>query len=398
MNKIKDIGNKKKNAIILMIFLYLKYIISCTSLFVFYKYTNIITIILTVIMMLIILKINKCRINYKLIITFLFIFSIYLINSLFVEYKIIILNWWIEFLSYNLIIMYAINRGIDYDYIMKIWYKIAIYTSSMTIISYILGTISYAGYMFVGIYMSYNFMILYYVLLNDKQNKIKNFFFISVTFIILMLEGNKGSLITAGAGFIVLSYSYTRHKCLAVIGGTFIGTVVLFNIKSIFEVVLKITDMMNISTVSVSRWLYFLEKGFRGGSAGRDILYSDAVDIIRNSGGMPRGVGYYESITGWEYPHNLFLDIFIVLGPILGIIFIFWILYRSFRIIKRNKNINAPKVMFFKMMFCYFVMRTLTSSTFIKERSFWIIVFMIIFESYKIIVHDKKVIVSTIRQ
>lgn len=384
----RNLHTDKKNAILIIVFLYAKYIISSSTVFTFHKYTNILSAILSALIIIVMLTINKFKINKKSFIILIGIITLYLLNMLMVNYKLYVAQWLLEFLMYNFIFLYIIGKSVDYEYLISFWNKIAVYTSVMTFIGVIIGTVDYVSYMFLGIYMSLNFIVMIFVLINQNKKKIYLLLTILGTFVVILLRCNKGSLVTIAIATVFIMHNNIKSKKVKIINILLLSIVtplVYFNIKTIFRVTIGIANYLNMNTFTLNRWMYSLETGFKGGSAGRDILYEKAIDIIKSLNGLPGGVGAfkYMSDTIFEYPHNLILDVLIVLGPVLGCGVLILIIIKSINFFRQVKKYDYHKAMFFQMIFCYFIGRTLTSSTFLKERGFWIVIFMLLLTKNK---------------
>src|SRR5699024_9497112 len=117
---------------------------------------------------------------------------------------------------------------------------------------------------------------------------------------------------------IVFLFYKSNHK----IKFSFIGVITLiflmfidfklFLVNILEKLILIISDL-NMSTLTLKKTLIVIQEGFSEGSTGRNILFEQAVDIIKD-GFIPRGIGYYKAFTDYDYPHNIFLDLFIIFG------------------------------------------------------------------------------------
>lgn len=385
--KFENLKIGEKNAFLIMVFLYIKYIISSCTLFYLEQYVTPLATIGTCIILGVMLYYNHFKINKKAIILLFTIIFLYCLNIILSDEKIYVLSWLIEFGMYNVIFLYLFSKGVNYQYLIYIWSRIAILTSLLTFLSMITGSISMAGYMYIGIYMSLNFIIFLYKAYSSEK-KIYYLTIVLSALLVILLRANKGALVTCFLGFLILSYSYIKDKSKKILFILIFGFILpcfMFFLTEIFELMFNIAEHFGVSTFSLSRWLYTLEAGFSGGSSGRNLLYGYALDIITNSYGLPGGVSIFYSYTNYqyEYPHNFVLDILIVLGPIIGSIILIFFIVSSIKYYLHTKKYDYSKAMFFLMMMIFFIGRTLTSSTFLKERSFWIIVFMLIFAEKK---------------
>src|SRR5699024_740705 len=133
---------------------------------------------------------------------------------------------------------------------------------------------------------------------------------------------------------------------------------------------------LNMSTLTLKKTLIVIQEGFSEGSTGRNILFEQAVDIIKD-GFIPRGIGYYKAFTDYDYPHNIFLDLFIIFGYLsirLVVVSIIAIIYYF----KRETFILRKDIVL--MVLTASVIRLLLSSTFLQEISLWMVIGLMIFK------------------
>lgn len=372
---------EKKNAILIIIFLYAKYLSSCCSLFYLDEYTNQMAIVLSLVIFVYMFICNDFKMTRKAILILLFVVMLYLLNMVFSDEKIYVLSMLVDFLAYNVIFLYLLNQKIDYQYLLQFWSKVAVVTTFITMLASLLGSLNSVNYMYIGIYMSLNYIIIFYQTL---QNGIKSRYAVMLicAFLLILLKANKGALVTVWIGTVLLYYNSVknRNKKTIFILGTILSLPLIYvNLISIFEFIQNIIERLNMNAIAINRWIYTLKIGFEGGSAGRDVLYSEAITLIKDLCGLPGGVAAYYIYTGHEYPHNIILEVMIVLGTVLGTLGIVIFIIKSISYYKNVKNCDYCKAIFFIMMWSFFVGRTLFSSTFLKERGFWIVTFMILF-------------------
>lgn len=371
------------NSKTLIVFIYLKFILSMVTLFLVEDYINILTIFFTVLIFLNLLYKNKFKICAIFLISMLSIALLYIFNLFFVTNKNVILAQLLDFLSYNIIVAYTITCGIDYKFLLEYWYKLACKINIALIIFILLGLTKNVGYMYIGIYNAYNSIIISYYMLNKNQKKIKNCFLFFITVVIALFYSNRSSLITVLFGFCYGLFCYlkkrTLKKFIFYIICIFIIFLIICFFDNILNLMLSVLERMDINTYSINKYIRMLKGEFWEMSSGRDVLYKVASDAIIESNGLPLGVGYFNKATSGEfnYPHNFILEWYVVFGYILGSIFLFILLVLIALYYTKNKK-NKEKIVVFSIFLLYFITRTMFSSTFLKERSFWVVIFMII--------------------
>lgn len=379
MEKVMDKHVYRTNGKILILFIYLKYICSIVTIG-NSMLTEVMTMSITVLLVIYFCIKNKFKINYKVMATILVITIFYFINLIIVPYKVEVISGYIQFITYNLIIILTIINGVDYNYVLNYWYKISKILTVATALIIVFKLQRNMNYMFIGIYNSYNSLILLYFLFNDHENKIKNVIFVGLT-IAISLFGNRSAMLTIGLGIIVIfsirRYNKNLKKLISNIGVYSILIALVINLHKILDLVILILNRININSYAVRKFIIMLEEGLASSSSGRDVLYDAALNIISSSKGLPRGIGYYYQVTGSQYPHNFILEWFIVFGVVVGSALLIILLYSIVSFIFKNK-LNEEKKIFFILMLIYFFTRSLFSSSFLIERSFWIVIMMLV--------------------
>lgn len=367
-----------ENAKFLIIFMYIKFLIYPLKFAVNSdSFINAISGMVTVAIGLYLLNINKFKISNKFIIFILSILLLFMLNIFLVDYKSIVTTEMLNFIIYNIIIIYIISQGINFKHSLNIWYKIAIYTTIVSPIYMIMVSNKMSSYMFYGIYMSYSFCIilLYYI----KTNKKINLPLLMYILVSTMIYGNRSAVLTMIMSIIIFNLLFQEKYTKKVI------FIILISLLSIFAVIyqdqlisetIRFLTQLDLKTYSINKYLLQLNKGLGSALSGRDFLYNDGLRMISESKGLPLGIGYFENATGIRYPHNFFIDFFIVFGIYGGIILLSSILISS---IKTFINFDKYGKQFMILIFIVSSVRLMFSSTFIVERNFWIIISLLVF-------------------
>lgn len=116
--------------------------------------------------------------------------------------------------------------------------------------------------------------------------------------------------------------------------------------------------------------IIFVNKGFVESSSGREDLYINSINLIKENYLMPKGVGYYQYVTGGNYPHNVILDLLITFGIItIPIIFCFIIAV----VIKYKKSQTTFRLIFSTLLI-FITARLTFSGNFWSEQVLWILI------------------------
>lgn len=325
---------------------------------------------------------NKSRISKKFIILFLSLNLLFLINILLVNYKSLIVDIYIEFLISSALAMYLAFQSIDYKYFAKCWYVqgvigIAIWLCYLNIV-----TSGATSYMFFGVSMSFCFAIVFYRFLDKK--KFYDLILLLIAYCLIAVLANRGAFLTINVIVILFVYLKFRYKVFLFLPGALLILIGLYvDVKKLIaESIYSINQFLianNIDSYSFTKFADMLINGLAESSSGRDVLYNQALAILEK-GISPKGVGYFQYITGINYPHNFILDVLLILGffsiPLL--------IFMSMRILNFFKyEIDIFKKDMFLLLLLIIFIRLFLSSTFLYEVPFWAIVGILLNSTYK---------------
>lgn len=313
---------------------------------------------------------NRMVLNKKFLFHFLILNSLFLINIFLVSKNDIIIDIYIRFLKISTMGLFLSIQKLNYETLYTTWYGYAIINMIIQILSILKGTPEQISYMSFGSSLVLSFSIIFYRYL-DKRKIINLIFAISI-FASIVIHGNRGAILTCIVLILVLTYRKRNNKYL-ILPLIFIVLIAfyLIDIKKVIIQIIETTILFiskyNVSSYSLEKLLVGLNKGIGVSSSSRDILYSNAISIIK-SGFQPRGVGYFESIYGM-YVHNVFLDILIIFGYYS--IFIFFLL--SLSIFKFfSTEIDYKKKDMVILFLIISLVRLMLSGMFLYETLFWI--------------------------
>lgn len=284
-------------------------------------------------------------------------------------------NGWLDyyftqFVSYGLILLLIFLLRFDFKYL----YKYLIIHSYMTVLIYLL--VLFSGkvvlsddYMTWGLNITFGFsFILADTIINKKLLK---FVYLVPIAILIVINGNKGTVLILG---IVVLFSLYRiwDNWLKKTIATIVMGVFFLNLTDIFIYLINNLESTGLITNS------YALNGFKTALNQGDysLLFDSRVNIYDNSVMIIQeniiglGIGKFEEIFGL-FPHNLFLDIFVTYGVIIGIPFLCLIIYE---IISGYKSIkNKQQLVIFIAIFSNF-MRLMVSKTFVSDPMFWLMI------------------------
>lgn len=214
----------------------------------------------------------------------------------------------------------------------------------------------------------------------EKGYRIISVFLLIVYLMILMRYGIRGFWLITFLFLLILFYRLSVDKIsdkkdkikalliLSVI--VLLVCIVYFNLSQIIIFIRSfLINHFDIRIYALDKYIYYLGKD--NITNGRDGLYSEALKIIKENWLVGRGVGYYESKTGY-YVHNIFLQSMCEGGIIYLIPILFLVIYSIFRLLfYGNIKLDNYKTSYFIMIFfCSFAV-LLFSSVIWQLNIFW---------------------------
>lgn len=206
--------------------------------------------------------------------------------------------------------------------------------------------------------------------LSEKNLKFKYLYLILVIFMVSII------FIVQGRGGLILLLVYGMFTVVQLITNKEIKLaekikLIIFGFLLIF---LAFTLFVNLKE---NRILSYFENGeFQvGNTSGRDILYSNSIELIKDKFLMGYGMfNYYPSLGGT--PHNIFLEIFLISGFVGLIIFIFITFYYIYKFVKLYEEDSIDKLVIY--IFAYPTIFLMFSGNFLIIAELWFVIFYVI--------------------
>lgn len=158
--------------------------------------------------------------------------------------------------------------------------------------------------------------------------------------LIILLGGSRGPILDLGIFFFIymlISFQHSKKKVRSVF---LIVTITILLVLSYQWLLLQLGAVMNKIGIS-SRFIRKLLEGSIASDSGRNIIWSAAIEMIKahplGYGAMgTRHVIYYIIDVG--HPHNIFLELLVDTGVIIGSIIIITMIVRSVQIFRMSNN------------------------------------------------------------
>src|SRR5699024_5624549 len=274
--------------------------------------------VLTAIILIISLYINKNKLNFKAIVIIFGIIMIFLINYLLLSFEEETTHLLIEFIKFGAIPFYLASTIKNTENIYKYWLVLGIL--NFVILLFYIEQINERefNYMTFGRYMSLSFIIFSYYYYKGKF-KVSMFFIMLITMIAVFIFGNRSSIL-----IIILIVFYFEIKKLIQkrtlmqyfkLTLITIGLIYLIsNIKKLVYKLIYLLEINNLNSYSFKKLIALFDNNTTSFVSGRDNIYFDSVKLIYKNNLMPKVIGYYQNVTEHVYPHNVFFDIMITFG------------------------------------------------------------------------------------
>ena len=194
-------------------------------------------------------------------------------------------------------------------------------------------------------------------------------------------------LILLGSSYIILFKTITRGAIISALFGVFSLILIKISPRNRIKVLVLLSIFVILAIFSLNQVLLYIipTEGSSIGvlnklfllsesgdiSNGRDILYKNAIEYIKQRPLLGYGIGYYEKFNQ-IYPHQLFLELLCEFGIIGMVLIIFPIIRRGYLIVSKSLNeINPLIVIYLSTLF----ISLMVSNSFWLVPNFWFIYF-----------------------
>jgi len=237
----------------------------------------------------------------------------------------------------------------------------------------LLGILIFTGRASTGTYsmaLSYYMLLPTIIFIDELIDKfsLRIASFIGISLLIIIALGSRGAVLCVVV-FVFLKIikvigKLTFKRVLAYIGLLSIGVISFINLDRIFEKVYLI--LLNYGIKSRSLLLFSRDEVHL---SGRESIYNSLIIELSNSPFLGIGIAGDRLIHSGSYAHNIFLEILVNFGLIIGIIIVTVLVI----IIIKNLLIkDKEKYAFFIIWLNLGFVHLMVSSTYITDMKFWI--------------------------
>lgn len=333
-------------------------------------------IILTVFLLIVFLAYNikKIIITKKFIIINLIVFLTFLISFLKVNDNKYTIYYLMNYFLYGSIAIFFIQYKYEYRRVFQYINLIFIIFTPILLIKYIPLIKTSANLNFM-MDLSYSVLIgITATVINFKYCKSKAFKTVSTICLIInlyylvFLNNNRGSILAILVFMIIylLRHVKNRKRLLIILS---IAIIILIPSRNV------IIDYIENVDTNIS-WIKRLQFQIKQDNitSDRDILYNDAIEIIKDNIFTGIGIGEFENDHRGGYTHNIFLQMACENGIIWALTIGLYILICSYKNI--IKTYDTEENIFLMFLFVQFIPRLLLSSVQWLNPYIWIYIYM----------------------
>lgn len=194
---------------------------------------------------------------------------------------------------------------------------------------------------------------------------------IAGSFIIFFDCGTRGAMVTLIFAFVmlVIAKCSSIKKLILIMFILIIGLVFLLNMEAILVSIYNIFSDFGIDFPALTKMISMMQSGTADN--GRDEIYMMGIEVFKTGPLIGRGVGYFESLSGGIYVHNIILELLCEIG-IVGTICVFALIMGNFVKIFLKKRIREQEIVFYIILFLVTVPLLCFSSSYWLLPSYWL--------------------------
>lgn len=373
-----NIDKIKYNSRILAIYIYLYSFLQILTPIINEHIISYISYLITIIIFIKLIVKNKYNIDISFI-YYILITGIYIcINLLCVNYKSYVFTAGFVFIMQSIIPFFIISsQNINFDIFIIYWKRICVCMTIILPVYILLSKLKIIGYGSISTITNLNCLIIIYEIYTRKGKNNLNLIILLLNLTISAIYGGRMSFISI-LTTIVAMYIYNNgeknlKRLTKIVVCSICIVYIILNAYTILEYIDSILLKFNIHSRNIEKLLLQINVGLFDKSvvSGRDIIYDVAINGIKNSNGLPLGLGFIREYTHGHYyfAHNIILDFIITFGFIMSIPIIMLILIRLIYIHKiknRNKDIKIIWDLILILGISYFT-RSLSGAYFLAD-------------------------------
>lgn len=200
---------------------------------------------------------------------------------------------------------------------------------------------------------------------------------IAGSFIIFVDCGTRGAMVAFLFAFLMLLIAKCTSikKIVLITFVLIIGLVFILNIESILVIIYNIFLELGIDFPALTKMITMMQNGTADN--GRTEIYMKGIEVFKTSPLIGRGVGYFESLSGGIYVHNILLELLCEIG-IIGTGCVLILLIGNFIKAFLKKRVRKQETVLDIILFLSTVPLLCFSSSYWLLPSYWLYFWIII--------------------
>ena len=294
------------------------------------------------------LIINRCRFKKSFLLSLIGLITLSSLNVLLAKEQSYVIPDALNFFVFLIIPLYVMTSNkVDYKYLSKLLFNNAIFLTLLLPYFYYLRQNNYINYFDMGIVCHTSIICMGVHYATSSKNKFLDIIIVSINLIVGLIFGSRTVVLASVVVVIIAIIFQSKKKSLGYwISIVSIALIAIFFVYNIQEILMMISDILqanNIRSRNINLFILQLQSNsITEVFSGRNEIYPIIIDYLSLSGFLPSGFGMARVITNGNYyhAHNFILEIFLILGIPLSLLFFAVILNKISRLLKHNKYLK----------------------------------------------------------
>ena len=309
-------------------------------------------------------------------IKYILFFSVFFIVSSFFSVNVMqTLEVYLNFLKFSVLPFFFfqyINRS---DCLFSSLSSVAKLSFFILILSIPLVIDGNVNYMVYGVSLSSTLIFIYFNDLRNEKFNIFNFIIILIGLASIFILGNRMAFFSAVLSLFCVKVLFLEFKLayrfLLIFICLFVAVVIMHFLYDILIFMQDFLSAYGVYSYSIQKLIMMTDEGVVSSSSGREVVFLEAIEMICNNFFLPYNVGYYQANTihGAPYPHNLILDLLLIVGlPGVLILMVFYGRFILATLMLPEKSLKY----FIITISIYSLSRLSLSGSFWSDTLFWL--------------------------
>ncbi len=373
--KIKEIianfQKKDQISIVCLIWIYLKPIIDTVLFFLNGSLVSYLYYLVIIIISLYI--VTRIGIEKRSIIFLIIFIVLVLLNCAMVNYKnYVFVEGFTDIIIWLIPVFAITGKYFNFNNFLNWWFRFSLCMSGFVLIPIILNSLKLLNYGSISSILLPNLLILSWYYFKEKGILSKTFKWIVFNMILIFLFAGRMAFLSISLTIVVFFFIQKnidlKIKIALLVSIAIVILITIYNIESILGFINNTLNHFGLHSRNIDLFIEQFKNGITLDGlhlSGRDIVYTEAINYIKDNWLLPSGLGVIRHLTDGVYyhSHNLILEQFIVFGVPLTIIFdILTILFLS-----KKRNDDKQQFKFLIYLLFFYLILSATGTNFINS-------------------------------